>query len=125
MDERAADRAAITAAYRAFWEALVDEDAFYLSSLLDEDFALTHPTGTRQLKQEWLDDISTGERRYHSCDEQFVGVQLMGDEATLVGRSVVDATIHGIRDLWNIQLDVDYERRHDEWVALRAVATQF
>lgn len=125
MDERAADRAAITEAYRAFWEALVDEDAFYLSSLLDENFALTHPTGTRQLKQEWLDDISTGERRYHSCDEQFVGVQLMGDEATLVGRSVVDATIHGIRDLWNIQLDVDYERRHDEWVALRAVATQF
>lgn len=125
MDERAADRAAITEAYRAFWEALVDEDVTFLSSLLDEQFALTHPTGTRQVKEEWLEDLTTGERRYHSCDEQSATVQLFGDEATLLGRSIVDATIHGVRDLWNVQLDVDYERRHDEWVALRAVATQF
>lgn len=123
MTTREGDRQAVADAYRALWEALVDEDTAYLSALLDEDFAIIHATGDRQLKDEWLDDIEAGEVRYHSVEQQTVEVQLQGDEAALVARCTADIATDDLRELRQLYVTVDYERRHDEWVAVRATVT--
>ena len=121
-DERKAE---ILAAYRAMYRAMLEARTEQLDSLLDDHYALTHMTGYRQPKREWLAAIDSGEMRYHSCSERSVTIDVTGDTAVLVGRSVVAATIWGSRGTWNLQLTTTYSRRSGQWVALRTVATTF
>ncbi|WP_129777309.1 nuclear transport factor 2 family protein [Peristeroidobacter soli] len=96
-----------------------------LSAMLDEGFVLTYMTSYRQRKMEWLSAIDSGRMRYHSAREESVRIDSQGDRAVLVGRSIVTATIYGVRSTWNLQLTVQYERRSGGWSAMEAVATTF
>lgn len=51
-------------------------------------------------------------------------VEVTGDTAHLVARTVTDATVHGVHAPWHLQLAFDYARYDGAWTALRAVGTQ-
>jgi hypothetical protein len=92
---------------------------------LDDQYSLTHITGTRQPKRDWLAAIDSGQMRYHSAQEKSVTIDVTGDTAVLVGRSVVAATIYGADGTWNLQLTTNYARKDGKWIALRTLATTF
>lgn len=119
------DRAPILSAYRAMYRAMLDGRTDRLDALLDDQYWLTHITGYRQPKREWLSAIDSGEMRYHSAQERSVTIDVSGDTAVLVGRSLVTATIYGARGTWNLQLTTNYARMNDKWMAMRTVATTF
>lgn len=94
--------------------AMLDRRTDRLDPLLDDQYSLTHITGYRQPKREWLSAIDSDEMRYHSAQERSVTIDVTGDTAVLVGRSVVTATIYGARGTWNLQLTTNYTRRNDK-----------
>ncbi|WP_328474937.1 nuclear transport factor 2 family protein [Actinoplanes sp. NBC_00393] len=107
------------------YQGLLERDTELLDGLLDSGYTLTHMTGYRQSRTEWLQQIDSGEMRYHSAQPRSTAVEVTGDTAVLVGRDVVDATIWGGCGIWNLQLTTTFERRDDTWIALRTVATTF
>lgn len=115
----------ILTAYRAMYRAMLDKRTDALATLLDDQYSLTHITGLRQPKKDWLAAIDSGQMRYHAAEEKSVTVDVDGDRAVLVGRSVVDATIYGGRGTWNLQLTTDYARKDGRWIAMGTVATTF
>lgn len=125
MSAQDEDKERIVGAYREMYRAMLDARTERLDALLDEHFSLTHMTGYRQPRREWLAAITSGEMRYHAAKEQSVTVEVTGDTAELLGRSVVTATIYGMRGTWNLQLTIDYARKQGSWIALRTVATTY
>jgi hypothetical protein len=117
------DRAALLDAYREMQRAMLAANTTRLDALLDRDYTLTHITGYRQSKQEWLEAIKSGEMRYHAAKEKSVRVDVDGSGAVVVGRSVVDATIYGSRGTWNLQVTTKYSRVDGKWIAKSTVAT--
>jgi hypothetical protein len=117
--------AEVVAAYRAMYRGMLERDTGLLDDLLDSGYTLTHMTGYRQSRTEWLQQIDSGEMRYHSARPHSTSVEVTGDTAALVGKDVVDATIWGSRGTWNLQLTTNYERRDGTWIALHTVATTF
>lgn len=63
--------------------------------------------------------------RYHAAKENSVSVEVKGQTAMVIGRSVVTATIYGARGTWKLQLTTNYVRRDGKWIALSTVATTF
>jgi hypothetical protein len=112
-------------AYRAMYRGMLDQDTELLDNLLDAEYTLTHMTGYVQTKADWLAQVASGEMRYHSARPRDTTIEVTGDRAVLVGRSVVDATIWGARGTWNLQLTTTYQRRDGDWTALDTVATTF
>jgi hypothetical protein len=112
-------------AYRAMYRGMLDQDTELLDNLLDAEYTLTHMTGYVQTKADWLAQVASGEMRYHSARPGDTTIEVTGDRAVLVGRSVVDATIWGARGTWNLQLTTTYQRRDGDWTALDTVATTF
>jgi hypothetical protein len=110
-------------AYRAYLQAMADGDTDALDGILDGGFTLTHINGYVQPKAEWLSQMRAGQLVYHGVEERHATVEAKGDTARLVGRVVTDATVHGTRVNWRLQLAVDYARESDTWIALRSVAT--
>lgn len=122
-DEQA--RRALSAAHREMIRTMLEARTDELGALLDAGYSLTHMTGYEQPRKEWLAAIDSGRMRYHSAKETSIDIELQGDRAQLVGRSVVDATIYGGRGTWNLQLTTDYVRRNDRWIAMKTVATTY
>lgn len=112
-------------AYREMYRAMLEGRTDRLDLLLDDQYSLTHITGYRQPKREWLAAIESGEMRYHAAEERSVTVDVTGNRAVLVGRSAVTATIYGAHGTWNLQLTTDYERKDRTWITTRTVATTF
>ncbi|MGI5459637.1 nuclear transport factor 2 family protein [Streptomyces sp. CA-249302] len=116
-------REEILDAHRAFLKAMHEGDTSALDALLDDESTLTHMTGYVQPKAEWLAQMRQGQFVYHTIDEKSTTLDVDGDTAHLVVRTVTDATVYGTRWDWRLQLATDYARRSDTWVVLRTKAT--
>ncbi len=124
----ASDRVApkeLTRAHRELYRGMLQADTALLGDLLDDDYTLTHLTGYVQPKKQWLEQIDSGDARYHSVQPHSVTIAIEGDRAVLIGRDVVDATFGGERGTWNLQFTTDYERRSADWIALRTIGGAF
>lgn len=123
MSTAETDQADILAKFQGQLEAMGHGDTAALDALLDDQFTLTHITGYKQPKAEWLAEMRAGQFRYHRIDPRSATVALAGDTATLVGRFVVDATVYGSRSLWRLQLAQQYTRQAGRWTATASAAT--
>jgi hypothetical protein len=81
-----------------------------LDDLLGADFVAVHVTGYEQTKAAWLDQIRSGQMRYHGFEEVSATVSVDGDSAVAVTRSLVDATIYGSHGIWPLESTTTYVR---------------
>ncbi|WP_372344026.1 nuclear transport factor 2 family protein [Streptomyces sp. KL116D] len=102
--------------HHSYLDAMVKADTPTLDGLLDGGFTLTHMTGYAQPKTEWLAGIRAGQFVYHSIDETDTILDLDDSTARLTLRTMTDATVHGSRSTWQLQLITDYAHRDDTWI---------
>ena len=63
------DKQQIEALYKQMYRAMIAKDIETLGSILDENAALIHMTGTRQPKREYLRAIKDGTLNYYSVED--------------------------------------------------------
>ncbi|WP_179401198.1 nuclear transport factor 2 family protein [Burkholderia guangdongensis] len=82
---------AIRALERDRFRAMVDGDGEALDALLSDDVFYVHTSGKRETKQQLIDAIVAGRRRYRQIEIQSQDVQLVGDTTCLVtGRALLE-----------------------------------
>ncbi len=123
VSQEEANRRDISNLFRMQLAAMQQGDRTKLSELLSPDFTLTHMTGYVQPKDEWLSQMQSGQFLYHYIDEKSISIDLHGDEAELVGRLVVNATVYGSRATWRLQLTQHLSRWKETWIIHDCVAT--
>lgn len=82
--------------------AMTAGDTRALSALLLDDFTLTHMTGYRQPKTEWLRQMDEGLFVYHHIDIRSLTID--GAREQLSARLLTNASIYGSRATWRLQL---------------------
>jgi hypothetical protein len=125
MTNKENPKAELIQAYHTMYKAMIEKDIAKLNGLLEEDYTLTHMTGYKQSRKEWLQQIESGQMKYHSTKEKSVEVELHGNKATLTGKNATDATIYGSRNTWNLQLKTEYEKKDGQWLAKETQASTF
>lgn len=119
------DEAAVLEATRERSRLLVEQRTDELDELLVPDFVAVHITGYEQTKAEWLDQIRSGQMRYHGSEEVSATVTIDGDSAVAVTRNLVDATIYGSRGTWPLESTTTYVRDGGTWKARHSRATTY
>ena len=121
-----ADAQIIHALYHSMYRFMIARDVELLATLLDDSFVLVHMTGRRQPKAEFLRSVATGELAYFAETEVSCPVHVEGNQATLVGRSLVEASPFGAgRSTWHLEQEITLIRRGGRWLMTRAVASMF
>jgi hypothetical protein len=112
-------------AFTAQLGAMVSGDTTAISGMLDDGFVLTHLTGYRQPKDEWLAQMREGRFIYHRMDEVSVAVEMNGKYARLTAQTQTDSTVSGTRRQggWRLQMVQDYAWRDGKWIALNCVTS--
>lgn len=111
---------AVRDAFAAQLAAMTAGDTRALGAMLDEHFVLTHLTGYRQPKAEWLAQMREGRFIYHSMTSTRVSVEWDNARLRLTGDTQTDSTVSGMRRPggWRLRMTQDYERRDGHWIAL-------
>lgn len=115
--------AAVRANYQAQRDAMVAGDADALGALLTDGFTLTHMTGYRQPKAQWLADVASGAMAYHAIDDVAVSVDFDGDTPVVTAHTRTEATIWGGHGTWPLRLRIHFARIGGSWLASDTVAS--
>ena len=116
----------VKAVVRSMISNMLKADVATMANVLSPDFTLTHITGYRQSRTEWLDEIRQERMKYYSAEEVSLTVSFeRNDRAEVKIRNLVDARIRGSRNTWKLQQVIVLEKRNGQWVILRSVATLF
>ena len=106
------------------YRAMIEKDGVALNALLDESFVLTHMTGMRQNKHEFIRAIENDTLNYFSEDLQKSKTIVHGNFVQFMGRSLVNAAVFGGgRHTWQLQLDMKYIYVDGDWLISEAVAS--
>ncbi|CAM2191406.1 nuclear transport factor 2 family protein [Paraburkholderia sp. A1RI_3L] len=82
---------AIRALERDRFRAMVDGDGPLLSALLSDNVIYVHTNGKRETKQQFIDAITAGRRRYRQIEIQSQDVLPVGRETCVVsGRALIE-----------------------------------
>ena len=112
--------------YRAFYRAAIAKDRAGMEAALDEGFHLTHMTGMRQSREEYIRYILRGTMNYYSEDPVNLEAEVCGNKATLKAQSIVEAAVFGGgQHTWRIQLNMEVMKVNGVWKFTDAVACTF
>ncbi|CAJ5614290.1 nuclear transport factor 2 family protein [Burkholderia pseudomallei] len=82
---------AIRALERDRFRAMVDGDGEALDALLSDEVCYVHTNGKRETKQQFIDAITAGRRRYRQIEIQSQDVLPVGDATYVVaGRALIE-----------------------------------
>ena len=110
------DTELIRALYRRYWQYMLDRDAEGLRSLMSGDYVLTHMTGLRQSREEFLLGLQDGTFRYYEARHDSIQVTVRGDEAVMIGKSRVLAAVYGGgRHSWRLRGDFTLRKENGVW----------
>ena len=120
------DKEQAEACYRQMYRGMIEKDRGLLSRELDDSFVLVHMTGMRQHKDAFIQAVENGTLKYYSADHQRMDVEIHGDTAELVGKSLVNAAVFGGgRHTWHLQLRLQLIRTDGAWKVTEAKASTY
>lgn len=120
------DKSQIEALYKRMYWAMVEKDTVTLDQVHDDEFVLTHMTGMRQPKQEYIRAIADGTLNYYEAAHEQMDIRVSGNSATLTGRSRVTAAVFGGgRHTWRLQLTFHLVKRDGRWLFTDSKASTY
>lgn len=119
------DEEKLIALSRQVRQAMVDQDIAVINRVFADGAILTHQTGYKQPKEEWVESMQNGKMSYFTATEVSIQAKVDGDKGRVVMRNNVDASIFGSRHIWNLQLTFRFEKIDGEWKIVNSVARPF
>ena len=120
------DKSQIEALYKQMYRAMIEKDTVTLNEIHAHEFVLTHMTGMRQSKAQYIRAIADGTLNYYEATHEQMDIIIDGNRATLTGRSRVTAAVFGGgRHTWQLQLTFHLVRRDGKWLFTDSKASTY
>ena len=102
--------------YRKYWRCMIAKDADGLRGIMTEDYTLLHMIGVKQPAEVFLKGLLDGTFHYYSADHDRIEVTVVGDHATLIGKSRVLAAVYGGgKHRWRLRGDFTLRKENERW----------
>lgn len=112
--------------YRQMYRGMIEKNRTLLSEVLDDSFVLVHMTGMRQSKSEFIRAVEDGTLNYFSAEHQRIDTEIQGNQADMLGQSVVTAAVFGGgKHTWRLQLKIKLENKSGVWQINEAKASAY
>ena len=113
--------------YLEMYRAMMEKDSVGMSKILDDTFILTHMTGMRQPKVEFISAVLNGTLNYYTAKHDDIRLLATdGERASMVGKTQVEAAVFGgSRHSWHLQQEIELVRRNGQWFIAEARASLY
>lgn len=99
-----------------FQQAMIDKDEGALNEILSDNYTLTHMSGKKQTKQEYIDEIMDGTLNYYKSTINNPRISMHDDtKATFNADVTLDAKVYGMKGTWTLQSEQTMEKIDGIW----------
>lgn len=120
------DKELLVQCYHTMYQGMVGKDTGLLDEVLDDSFVLTHMTGMRQTKRQYMDGIADGTLNYYSEKTEHMEIAVSGRQAEFIGQSRVNAAVFGGgKHVWKLQLSMKAVKKNGKWYITQAAASTY
>lgn len=100
-----------------YQQALIDKDELKLSQLMADDYILTHMSGKKQTKEEFIREVMDGTLNYFKSQIHDPSILFDDEEnATFISDVTLTARVYGARGSWTIDTVMDFKKIDGEWI---------
>ena len=102
--------------YREYWRCMIAKDANGLRSMMTDNYILLHMTGTKQSSDAFLKGLLDGTFNYYSAEHDSIEVTVVGNRASIIGKSRVLAAVYGGgKHSWRLRGDFTLRKEEGRW----------
>lgn len=100
-----------------YQQALIDKDEEKIVKLLAENYILTHMSGKKQTKSEFIAEVMDGTLNYFKSEIDNPSI-LFDDEdnATFIADVTLTARVYGIEGVWTLDCVMDFKKIDGQWI---------
>ena len=118
------DEELVVNCYKEMYRAMSAKEEKALSDVLDNSFILTHMTGMRQPKNEFINSVLNGTLNYYSYTHENLSVKVQDNIATIIGQTKVEAAVlGGGRHIWRLQQECTLTKDNNIWKISKSIAS--
>ena len=100
-----------------YQQALIDKNKVKLNELMDNDYVLTHMSGKKQTKGEFIEEVMDGTLNYFKSEIHDPNILFDDDEnATLISDVTLSARVYGVESEWTINTVMDFKKINGRWI---------
>ncbi|WP_407413751.1 nuclear transport factor 2 family protein [Methanobrevibacter sp.] len=100
-----------------YQQALIDKNDVKLNELMDKDYVLTHMSGKKQTKEEFIGEVMDGTLNYFKSEIHDPNILFDDDEnATLISDVTLGARVYGVESKWTINTVMDFKKINGRWI---------
>lgn len=126
MSVRLNDKQKIENCYCQMYRGMIEKDRAVIAKVLDDSFVLIHMTGMRQSKTAFIQAVEDSTLNYYSANHQRIDIDIHGNQAEMLGQSVVNAAVFGGGPhTWRLQLKIKLIQDMDDWKITEARASTY
>ena len=97
--------------FEEFLEAIIEKDDEKLDVIMDDNYILTHMSGKRQTKAEYINEIMDGTLNYYKSKIIHPQVSILEENhAKLIADVELDAKVYGIKGTWTLNTNVSMKK---------------
>ena len=102
--------------YREYWRCMIKKDVKGLRIMMTDDYYLLHMTGTKQSSEAFLKGLLDGTFNYYSAEHDSIEVTVVGNRASIIGKSRVLAAVYGGGEhSWRLRGDFTLRKEEGRW----------
>lgn len=100
-----------------YQQALIDKNEVKLNELMDDNYILTHMSGKKQTKGEFIGEVMDGTLNYFKSEIHDSNILFDDDEnATLISDVTLSARVYGVESKWTINTVMDFKKINGRWI---------
>lgn len=112
--------------YIYMYDCMIKKDEDGLSKIIDHSFTLTHMTGFKQNKIEYINSILEGKLNYFKAVHEDISIKIDKNKATVVGKSNVTASVFGGGiNTWQLKQILDLALVEGKWIIKKSIASTY
>lgn len=98
-----------------FQQAMIDKDLQKLNETISDEFILTHMSGKKQTKLEFIDEIKDGTLNYYKTTINNPDIVEYDEKAIFDAEITLDAKVYGIKGTWTLHSMQEMKKINNEW----------
>lgn len=98
-----------------FQEAMINKDEDALNNIINDNYTLTHMSGKKQTKQEYINEIMDNTLNYYKSVLNIKDISINNNEATVHFDNTLTAKVYGISGTWTLNSTLLLKKTDDEW----------
>ena len=100
-----------------YQQALIDKNEDKLNELMADDYILTHMSGKKQTKAQFIEEVMNGTLNYFKSEIHDSNILFDDDEnATFISDVTLTARVYGASGAWTIDTVMDFKKINGKWI---------